>query len=284
MNFNIQDHIAYRNQRYLNANIGNPRLLGLGVVEINPTELCNRVCSFCPRSNPEIYPNRNLNMSIETVKVLINQLRNANYTGDIHITGFGEPTLNPDILDIIKICSEHFHTEMITNGDRLTSGKLTHTQLKQSGLNTLIVDCYDGEGQVQEMQNLLEDCKIYYRIRNHHDTGDAELVKLYNYNNRGGLVQKAETVFRPCWLPFYKTFVDWDGSVQLCCNDWARAQSSFGNIHEINFDTIWMSKDFLEVRSNLIKGKRHCLNACKNCNTSGTQNGYESVSLWQDII
>jgi MoaA/NifB/PqqE/SkfB family radical SAM enzyme len=281
MTFNIKDHITYRNQRYLNVNLDNSRLLGLGVVEINPTELCNRTCSFCPRSNPEVYPNRNLNMSVETAKILVAQLKRANYDGDIHITGFGEPTLNPNILEVISVCAEQFHTEMITNGDKLLAGKLTQQQLKRAGLGTLIVDCYDGPEQVENMHRLLEDCKIYYRIRNHHDTGEAELIKIYNYNNRGGLVQHEETLFRPCWLPFYKSFVDWNGEVRLCCNDWSRSQPSFGNIFETEFDKIWMSKELTEVREVLNKGNRRCLSACKKCNTNGTQNGFESVRLWK---
>ena len=35
-------------------------LPGLLTIEINITELCNRICSFCPRANPDIYPNNNL--------------------------------------------------------------------------------------------------------------------------------------------------------------------------------------------------------------------------------
>ncbi len=34
-------------------------------VEMNITELCNRVCSFCPRIDPEVYPNRNLSMDLD---------------------------------------------------------------------------------------------------------------------------------------------------------------------------------------------------------------------------
>lgn len=281
--FNVQDHTSYRNKRYLSANIGNPLLLGLGVVEVNPTELCNRTCSFCPRSNPEVYPNRNLQMDIAVAEKLVNDLTSANYTGDIHITGFGEPTLNPKIFEIIKIFSA-FYTEIITNGDRLLSGQMTHQQFSDAGLSMLIVDCYDGDEQYNKMIELLKDCKIGYRIRNHHDTGGEELFEQYNYNNRGGLVQKAETVFRPCWLPFYKAFVDWDGQIRLCCNDWSRSQIPFGDINNESFADIWMSKDFVKVREKLNKGERSKLAACKNCNTSGTQTGFESVSLWQKIF
>lgn len=282
-NFNVQDHISYRNNRYLKANIGNPLLLGLGVVEVNPTELCNRTCSFCPRSNPAVYPNQNLQMTLDTANNLVKGLQAANYTGDIHITGFGEPTLNPQILELIKIFSVYY-TEIITNGDRLLSGQLTHTQLSDAGLSMLIVDCYDGNEQYNKVQNLLQDCNISYRIRNHHDTGSPDLIKQYNYNNRGGLVSKEETVFRPCWLPFYKAFIDWDGQVRLCCNDWSRKQQPFGNINNTAFSELWNSEQFVKVRKKLDKGNRSSLAACKGCNTSGTQNGFESVSLWQKLL
>ena len=33
------------------------------IISINPTELCTRRCEFCPRADPNVYPNRNLNMS-----------------------------------------------------------------------------------------------------------------------------------------------------------------------------------------------------------------------------
>ena len=28
-------------------------------IDVNITDLCNKTCSFCPRHNPEIYPNSN---------------------------------------------------------------------------------------------------------------------------------------------------------------------------------------------------------------------------------
>lgn len=77
--------------------------LGLKIVEINPTELCNRTCSFCPRSLPTVFPNRNLHIEISTVEKLIKDLTYHKFNGRIHITGFGEPLLNPDIVDIIRI-------------------------------------------------------------------------------------------------------------------------------------------------------------------------------------
>ena len=43
-------------------------------LEINPTELCNRLCTFCPRVEPDEYPNQNLNMSVDLAKKIANEL------------------------------------------------------------------------------------------------------------------------------------------------------------------------------------------------------------------
>lgn len=220
-------------------------------------------------------------MDIKTVELLISQLKSANYDGCIHITGFGEPTLNPNILSIIKICSEYFFTELITNGDRLINGKLHHYDLKNAGLNSLIVDCYDGPDHVADMKKILHDCEIYYRVRDHHDTKDLSIIDMYNFNNRGGLLGNKRKSNNPCWIPFYKSFVDWNGQVRLCCNDWSRSHSGFGSIYEKSFDKIWMSDSFIKLRKALAKGKRDMFSSCENCNTCGTQNGSASINIWQ---
>jgi len=53
-------------------NFDNP-LSSILTVELNTTELCNRKCVFCPRYDSEVYPNRNLNMTVDDAeKIAIN--------------------------------------------------------------------------------------------------------------------------------------------------------------------------------------------------------------------
>tara|TARA_B100001057_G_scaffold496325_1_gene597508 strand:+ start:1022 stop:1882 length:861 start_codon:yes stop_codon:yes gene_type:complete len=280
----LAEHIGYRKDRYKEADITNPALLGLATVEINPTELCNRTCSFCPRSDPSIYPNRKLHMTIETAENLSEQLYADGFSGDIHITGWGEPMLNPHILEIIKRFSKYFFTEMITNGDRLLSGKVPHHALTLHGLHSIIIDCYDGPEQTERMTELMSTFAGKLRIRNNYDTGDVNLLDLYNFNNRGGTLGKVKSMQRPCWMPMYKAFVDWDGGVGLCCNDWARKQTDFGNINHNTFSDIWMSRQFTDVRKQLLEGNRSNLSACSNCNTNGCKSGEGSANIWNENI
>ena len=277
-------HIAYRRERYTEADITNPQLLGLATVEINPTELCNRTCSFCPRSDPDIYPNRKLHMTVDIADKLSTQLYNANFTGDIHITGWGEPLLNPDILEIISKFSRYFFTEMISNGDRLLSKRISHKDLTSYGLHSIIVDCYDNEQQTMAMETLLSDFEGKQRIRSNYDTGNANLLQLYNFNNRGGTLGAVKSMQRQCWMPMYKAFVDWDGGVGLCCNDWARKQKDFGNINTDTFSNIWMSNEFKYVRKQLLEANRKDLSACSGCNTNGCKSGEGSAKLWHENL
>ena len=280
--FNPDEHQRLRALRLAKVRVENPLLLGLATVEINPTELCNRTCSFCPRHDPKVYPNRKLHMSVETASLLSDQLEAADFNGEIHITGYGEPLLNPDILQLIQAFSDRFHVEMITNGDRLSSGQASVEALHQAGLRSLIVDCYDGPDQVIAMRDLLSHSQVPWRIRNHHDTGDSDLVTIYQFNNRGGLLGTAE-IKRPCFMPMYKAFIDWNGDLGLCCNDWARRFKSVGNIHITSFSDLWMSQSFVLTRQQLLKGNRSQLEACQSCDVNGVLQGAESAKLWREV-
>ena len=55
-------------------------------IELNINEICNRVCPFCPRVDPEIYPNQNIHMSVDlaekidyTISIISKCFRNCKY-------------------------------------------------------------------------------------------------------------------------------------------------------------------------------------------------------------
>ena len=70
-------HIDFRSQQYENQKDS----FGMRTMEINPTELCNRKCSFCPRG--DWYPNKNLHLTIENhLKSYTIYLRVLNYLSE----------------------------------------------------------------------------------------------------------------------------------------------------------------------------------------------------------
>jgi radical SAM protein with 4Fe4S-binding SPASM domain len=283
-NFNVKEHIDNRKVRHKQANINSKFFPGLSTIELNITELCNRTCSFCPRHDPKIYPNQKLFMSIETVKKLTDELASSDWYGDIHIAGFGEPHTHPYLLKIVETLKQYdkLFIEIITNGDRLIDVDLNYTQsLFDSGLDLLTVDCYDSHSQYDKRLKAMKVLPNKYRLRQHYDIGDtANLINEYGFNNRSGIMG-GEGVQRPCYLPFYKALIDWNGDLMLCANDWHRKSGSMGNIIKSSFKTCWNSDKLKNIRKNLEKGIR--LNACTNCNINGMLYGLESFLLHETL-
>ena len=261
------------------------QLTGLNRLEINPTELCNRTCSFCPRSIPELYPNRNLHMSLDTANLLKDQLNDSNYKGWIGIIGRGEPFLHKNISSLVSVFKD-FKVEIISNGDRIREGKVNLDRLIQSGLDKLILDCYDGDEQYKETEILLKPytSKLEVIIRNRPDTGEEDIRDKLGMSNRAGFFSKVKPISRPCFLPMYKGFVDWNGDVLLCCNDWLKLEKSYGNIHETHFKDLWKSSRYNNIRKDLLKGDRYKHKACAGCDTDGCKTGQKEADLWSNYL
>lgn len=253
-------------------------LVGLAAIELNITELCSRRCGFCPRFDPSVYKNQNLNMSIETIVSLAEKCEHEKYVGDITIAGFGEPMLHPNLLEIIRTIRRHGanHITLITNGDFLTPDSLK--ELVSVGLSKVVVSCYDGPESMDKFEKLFLGSEIEYHIKKLWGDFD-KIVKKNDFNSRTGLVPiKSNHVGKQCYLPFYKLLIDWNGEVILCSNDWHRKEKGLGNINDESLKKIWFGEKLQLIRGNLKDGNR-CGNACKDCNVKGTLIGKDSFDL-----
>ena len=252
-------------------------LRGLTVVEINPSETCTRACHFCPRGHG--YENQKKFLSVDTSIRLASELNRLNYEGDIHIAGFGEPLLNTSLPNIISSMRNLLPTNRIaitTNGDTLTSRKLDI--LISAGISFIIVSCYE-KIRAEEMSKLFQ----YHNFKNYDlrefwyedDQTTEEFITDNNFNNRAGYISSGVSS-NPCYLPFYKMFIDWNGNVLLCCNDWNKTIKA-GNITRSNLDEIWHGDILNKIRNDLSIGNR-CNSPCDKCNVHGTLIGKESVN------
>jgi sulfatase maturation enzyme AslB (radical SAM superfamily) len=120
-------------------------------VEIEPTNICNACCEFCPRSNMK---RKTGYMNIKKYSSFLKRLEKyrdgmwLNKHGGqpyrfprLVFCGLGEPTLHPRIIDIIrKGGSLRFETELVTNGSTLT--KKMAKSFIDSGLNTLAISLH----------------------------------------------------------------------------------------------------------------------------------------------
>ena len=93
-------------------------------IELSLIDVCNRSCSFCPKSDPKVAPDTYQKMSLSLIDKLCNELDEINYKGSVVLCGYGEPMLHKDINLISKKLSKVAFVEIVTNGDTLNSKKL----------------------------------------------------------------------------------------------------------------------------------------------------------------
>jgi MoaA/NifB/PqqE/SkfB family radical SAM enzyme len=259
------------------------------VIEISESGTCNRVCSFCPRSDPS-YPDEKKFISKKLIQKITNELQQLEYSGLILFSGFVEPLLDKNIYTHIKTISEglpNCRIELVTNGDVLNPVRLR--RLFESGLSTLLISVYDGLDEAIAFQKMCLEAELMpeqYVIRHRY------LPKESNFgitlNNRSGMMSNAafvippvsEPLNAPCFYPHYTFFVDYLGDVLICPHDWGKKRIA-GNLLKESFIDVWMGKVFSSARDYLGKGNRVML-PCSLCDVKGTLMGEVHKVAWDE--
>lgn len=250
-------------------------------IEINPSEMCNRTCVFCPRSDQKLYKNRKEYIDISTCQNIANQLIDLNYTGRVGFVGFGEPLLHPQIVDCVHILSKTpaRWIELNTNGDFLT--RELAQRLADAGCTHLGISLYDSD-QTEHFNSLLDGININVVYRHQYD---ASVNYNLNLVNRIEITQGKEilNINRACYFPFYKLFIDWNGDYLLCDQDWARYTGNEFNISTVSIRDYWTQK-INKYRKPLIQGDRSVNSPCNKCNVNGIIRGKECFDLIAQTI
>ncbi len=268
------------------------------VIEFSTSGLCNRKCSFCPRSAPD-YNHVNAHFSHENILKLSLELPKDNFYY-FNFSGFSEPLLTNHLGELIEILKLHHpssRVELNTNTDLITPLKVK--SLFKSGLNMIVCSIYDSEERLKEVKNILESCSLnsnQYELRprylRRNKDGENALDEFgINLSNRGGMMENAkysipalkEPLANPCYYPFYTIFIDYNGDYLLCPHDWGKLDL-IGNVstHHV-IDDIWMSERYEYVRERLLASDRSCSFACKVCDVPGTYMGIEQVNQWKKM-
>ena len=285
--YDFLEHRREQEQKHWEKNGGNNPLDSILTVEINTTELCNRTCVFCPRHDPKVYPNKNLHLTPKGANTIAEELSKNNFKGKISFSGFGENLLNPWFIEIVKIFRDHLShatLECNTNGDKLNQGNLANL-IHDSGLDLIYINLYDGIHQMEHFDEIILWAEIpenRYKYRMH--WGDFEKHGLI-LNNRSGVMDwvgiEEDTVEnlkgKPCHYPFYKMFVDWNGDVLFCSNDWGK-EHVVGNLMQQTLHDVWFSKPMTKIRKRLMKGNRS-VSPCNKCSVDGSLFGKPSFDL-----
>ena len=231
---------------------------GLKSIELNVTDRCNRKCEFCPHGQGFKWTGY---MSIPTAENIAKQIDNIRWKGTLSFTGWGEPLMNKDLFNIIDIMPKKCKIRITTNGDILYKNPKMLESILSRDIDIVYVSIYDG----QEQYDMFEEAWGQYSNFELRPLEDREP----NFTNRGGSVdigKKARGGM--CYIPFHKMFIDIDGEVRLCCNDWARTKG-----YGTDIEKAWNALD------RIYNGLR-CFAPCDNCSVNGIMAGEDSFNEW----
>jgi len=253
-------------------------------IELSLIDVCNRKCTFCPKSNSDIAPDTFQKMSRKIIDNIYDQLRKINFKGTISLCGYGEPLLHKDLNYIVKKLSAISNVEVITNGDVLSPKILQDLYIAK--VSKVLISMYDGPEQINKFEEMrrkanVPDEMLILRDRWYDKLNDFG-VKL---TNRAGTVKTGEqaevNLSAKCFYPAYQFLIDWNGDVFLCPQDWQR-RVTMGNVMQETIFEIWTGKIITNFRKNLLSGKR-CSSPCSSCNADGTLLGKNHAKKWKDI-
>lgn len=255
-------------------------------VEISESGTCNRVCSFCPRSDPS-YPDIKEFIKDHLHNKLCNELYELGFSGTIRYSGFVEPLLDKNIFNLIKNAkniTKKANIELVTNGDVLNEKRLY--KLFENGLDRLLISVYDTQEDVKKFESLAKKCNLSEKILVRDRTLPPEEDFGITLSNRAGMLKNAEhkvlplekKLDKPCYYPAYTFFMDYNGDVLMCAHDWGKKRI-LGNLNKSSFLDLWTSIYAKQSRSMLINGKRN-ISPCNVCDVKGTLIGQKHVEAW----
>ena len=253
-------------------------------VELSLIDVCNRKCSFCPKSNDSVAPDTFQSMSRSLIEKIHDDLIHIKYKGAIALCGYGEPLLHKDINWIVKKLSNVAPVEIITNGDVLTSKRMQDLYL--AGVSKVLISMYDSPDQINKFKTMTKQANVpddMIILRDRWYNADSDFgVKL---TSRAGTVktgnQRPINTSAKCYYPTYQFLVDWNGDIFLCPQDWQR-RVTMGNMMQESIINIWRGRIMTKFRKNLINGKRNC-SPCNSCNADGTLLGVNHAKKWKAI-
>ena len=261
------------------------------IFEISNSGMCNRKCSFCPRSDPN-YNHVNEFLSPELHEKIYNELSIHKYSGSIIYSGFVEPLLDKKIYNQIRDIREKLpkaNIELITNGDPLNKARVE--KLFDAGLSYLLVSAYDSEEQANTFRKMLKETSVdpsKYIVRNRYYGEDKDFgITITNRaGNLDNTVYKIKSLQEPlknrCTYPAYTFFIDYNGDVITCSHDWGK-KLMMGNLNKNNIFDIWTGKEFNLAREKLLRADRN-FSPCNVCDVRGSLIGSKHADHWTKIL
>lgn len=219
-------------------------------------------------------------MSVQTAEILATQIKDAGWNSQLLFAGFGEPSMNPKVFEIIATFRKFLPKQymvMLSNGARFCKEGAIE-ELFKSGINTLAIEDYDGglgdtvkwpEGREVINYPANKEGNPHQRSRKQRlvfltDISSETKGTHSVLNNHAGIGLPPKKVKARCAKVFREVSVKWDGHVSICCIDWRR-ETDFGNVCDEPLNVIWNNHMFQAARRVLITGERDKIDICSRC-------------------
>jgi MoaA/NifB/PqqE/SkfB family radical SAM enzyme len=280
-------------------------------VQLELTEGCNRLCSFCGLNGIRDKLGMPYNyMSVHLAKKIALQLRELCPKARVEFAMHGEPTLNPNWEEIIGIFRQYLPStqfQLTTNGRTWMRSKKHENAVEayavrafEAGIDIIILDTYEPERS--KLQEMAKSCNRFEVMDFYDDCIPAGISPYYNYHRKKtGLMIVMDDIgirsgesgsrtlmnhagnasdqpvpeqpySRSCTQPFREITVCYGGNVNICCMDWGH-EYTCGNVGERSLKQIWWGPEFTAARRFLQKKERG-FSPCDRCNAgSGTRAG-----------
>ena len=266
---------------------------------IEPVSACNLRCPFCHQIDDDFTSNKQMmgQMEINLFKKIIDEAHNHG-TNAITLTCRGEPTLHPQIGEMIEYCSGKFiELKMNTNATRLNE-KLIH-QILKSGMTDLV---FSVDSHLKEefeslrvganFEKVLNNIKLFKEIKEKEypnslcitrisgvNVGKQDPIKFKEfwekyvdyvvmvkmldrwdvYNNPEGSGGKDACHYLGRSLSIY-----FDGSVIPCDIDY-EGRLSVGSVETKTIKDIWLGDKYTKMIFAHKNGKRDSYHPCDRC-------------------
>ncbi len=283
------------------VDLGLPGILPLAapfMLFVEPTNVCNFRCTFCPESFSDYGARAGYyrHMTPETWTRVLTSLRGWCRLKTIRFYDTGEPFLNRELDRMIMEAHEITdYTEVTSNGSVLTEDWAR--RIIAAGLDYIRVSIYattslpdknSATGTTYDLARILNNVRGLRRLRGtalpfiyaelvttevgqealfaEQWSGIADRIGVKRMHSWGAeLTQLAlPSKKRVCPFPFYELCVKANGDVTVCCVDWNN-KLKVGNVNLTPLREIWNGPELRAIRDTHLSGNRHQLPSCRDC-------------------